>query len=335
MLLTQYTTISSAVDLTSSGADQQLAQGFKLKRAAVAGRVYLYLAKTGSPTGYLQVEFYTDASGPSALMTNGASNPVLCSDITTGWNAFDFDLDARPKLSAGTQYYIVLKATSYDGDGATAYIEWHGDQTAPHYIDGAGYTYNGSAWAALATATDFAFKIYSGRREYVYSSAYALEGMNPSFTKSDDSYRFNHSSLPSIQAVLDFEENVARMIDAWIIGAGLDAPLTESEQIDLVSQYANQCVALDIELTHRTAGFYTQEGGTRAAALRQMCNTLRDDLANNGPISEALRAEQVGTEPGASSALTAGHIESADVDDRDEDTDLVQPRFKMGMWDNS
>ena len=163
MLLAQYTIISESVELSSSGANNQLAQGFKIHRDVPVGRVYLYLTMLGTPGGYLQAKIYDDGTGPYSQMENGASDPVLCSDIETGWVAFDFNMDARPESRNAVQMYIVLAgAGGYSAD-ATNYVALHGDQTTPHYLDGVGYTHNASG-AVLTTATDFAYKVYSGWR---------------------------------------------------------------------------------------------------------------------------------------------------------------------------
>jgi len=334
MLLTQYETTSESVTLSSSGANNQLAQGFKTHRDVPIGRVYLYLAITGAPGGYLQAKIYDDDSAPSSQIKNGASDPVLCSGITTGWVSFDFNMDARPEVNDAQQMYIVLTgAGGYSADGSN-YIALYGDQTVPHYVDGAGYTYDAS-WSALGTATDFAFKVYSGRQQYVYSNLRDIEHLSAPMTQSTDSKRFNFDSTPSIEAVLDHEESVARKIDSWLTGAGLTAPLTSSSDIDVISSSANYCVALECELMHRTAGFWTKEGNTRAAALRNMCNGLREDLKNNGVLYNALKNEQDSSPISGSDALTAGQIDAGERDDRAADDDIIQPTFTPGQWDNT
>jgi len=333
MLLDQYTIISESVELSSSGADNQLAQGFKIQRDVPIGRVYLYLTILGAPGGYLQAKIYSDSSGPSSQITNGASDPVLCSDIDTGWVAFDFNMDARPEVSDAAQMYIVLASAGGYAADATNYIALHGDQTVPHYVDGSGYTYNVS-WAGVSTATDFAFKIYSGRQQYVYSNIRDVEHISAPMTQNTDSRRFNFDSTPSIEAVLDHEESVARKIDSWLAGAGIDTPLTADADIDIVQGNANYCVALECEMMHRTAGFWTKEGSTRAAALRKMCNDLHDDLKNNGIIYSALKNEQDDSPISGSDALTAGQIDSDDRDDRAADSEIIQPAFSANQWDN-
>jgi hypothetical protein len=329
MLLAQYTTTNTDIDLAATGAGERLAQSFKLNRAAVVGRLYLYIEKTGAPTGYLWAEIYSGTTAPTTLLFGGQSDPIACSSVDSGWATFDFDIDARPKISADTLYWIVLRHTSYD-----AGIAWSSDQEYPHYINGAAYTYDGTAWAAVSPAADFAFKILSGRRSLVYSALHEVEGLSAFFTDGNDGQRFNHDTHPSIQAVLDFQENNDKMIDGWLTGAGLNAPLTTDSEISIISQQANHCVALDVELTQRTAGFYTQEGDTRAAALRRMCDGLRKSLTDNDLLAKALRAEQGIGSVSSANALTAGHINVSERDDARDDTDIIQPLFRSDMFDN-
>jgi len=333
MLFTQYIVVDDSITLSSSGANNRLAQGIKIKRDAVIGRIYLYLTLEGAPGGYLQASLYDDGGGPSSLITNGASDPVLCTSIVSGWNAFDFNTDIRPQISDSEQMYIVLTSSGGYAADATNYVAWNGDQTTPHYTDGAGYTYD-AAWTALSTATDLAFKIYSGVRQYVYSKLRDVEHLSVPLTDRDDNKRFNFDTNPSIEAVLDYEGTVADRVDSWVAGAGLSAPLTATADINLVRGPANYCVALECEMMHRTAGFYTQEGDTRAAALRKMCNELRDDLAKSGAIYLALRASQDGTQTSGSGALSAGQISEEERDERGADNDIIQPAFEVGMWDS-
>lgn len=329
MRIAQYVETNADIDLAASGAGQRLAQGFKLNRAATVGRVYLYLEKTGSPTGYLWAEIYDDDDGPDGLVANGQSDPVACSSVASGWVAFDYDLGARPKINVSNQYWLVLRHALYD-----AGIAWSGDQEYPHYLNGVAYTYNGTVWAAISPATDLAFKLLSGRRETVYSELHEVEGISAFFTDGNDGQRFNHSTNPSIQSVMDFQENNDKMIDGWLVGAGLSAPLTSDAEIAIVSQYANHCVALDVEMTQRTAGFFAEEGDTRAAALRRMCTDLKRSLEKNDLIAKALKDEQGFGGAYSASGLTAGHINADERDDSRGDTDNIQPRFTMDMFDN-
>ena len=128
---------------------------------------------------------------------------------------------------------------------------------------------------------------------------------------------------------------VADKIDGWLIGAGVTAPLTSSTALSIVRPYANQCTALECEMTQNTAGFTSESGRTKAGAFNLMCDILRKDLEKKGSITDALLDAQDDVQFGASEGLTAGMIEEDDRDDRDEDTDLIQPLFKNDMWDRS
>jgi hypothetical protein len=126
---------------------------------------------------------------------------------------------------------------------------------------------------------------------------------------------------------------VADMIDGWLTGAGITAPLTSETSKNIIRAYANQCVALECEMTQSTSGFTNQSGRTRAGAFKIMCDILRNDLAEGGNITDALLEVEDDIQIGGGDGLTAGMIEDSDRDDRDDDTTLIQPLFKNDMWD--
>jgi len=328
MLLTVYDSenISTTITLTSSSTNQRLAQGIKARRAGVVGMVYVYLTLTGAPGGYLYIEV---ESATHTAVTNGISNAIPTGSITAGWNVFYYDRDARPALTAGTQFYISLKHSGYTAD-ASNYVAWSCDQASPHYVLGVGEEYSGAAWAAISTGTDFVFKVYSGYRTTVYSKLDEVEALSKTLTTSGT---FDTASAVTAKAAMDFEESVADKIDGWLTGAGITAPLTATTALSIVRPYANNCVALDCEMTQNTAGFTTESGRTKAGALNLMCDILRKDLMSKGTITDALLETQDDVQFGGSEGLTAGMIEQDDRDDRDEDTDLIQPLFKGNMWD--
>ncbi len=336
MLLAQYTTINASVPLTATGVAPSLAQGFKIKRDATFKRIYLYLTRTGNPGGSLWVYIKADDAGPGSDIVNGISAAVIVSTVSESgeWVAFDFDADSLPHLEQDAVRYITLVRSSQYTPSASAYISWGADQTSPHYLDGVGHSYGTEGWEVISPATDFAFKVLTGTRLYTYPAVRTVESMSAQMTSAEDERRFNHSTLPSIEAVLSYEESVSNMIDAWLAGASVNTPLTTDAQIALVQPYANYCMALECELTHRTSGFYTEEGDTRASALRKLCGELRDDIKNGGVIISAIKDEQSLSPASGSAALSAGHIESTERDDNIADTDLIQPIFRAGMWDN-
>ena len=327
MLLTSYEegNISTTVALTSSSDDQNLAQGIKIYRVTPIGTVYLYLTPSGTPGGYVYVEIQDNSN---SALKNGTSEAIPVTSLVTGWNAFTFDRDARPIIADDTQHYVALKHSGYTYSSSNN-VKWSCDQSTPHYTRGVGKTYDGATWSAISTGTDFIFKLYSGYRTSVYSKINEVEALVKNLTNLG---RFDDSNSPiTATAVLDFEETVADAIDGWLKGAGITAPLGSDAQ-SIVRSYANQCVALECEMTQNTAGFTNQSERTRAGAFKIMCDTLKNDLAEGGPISDALRDEQDDISAGGGDGLTAGMIEDSDRDERDEDTSLIQPIFKNDMW---
>ena len=323
MLLTnyEYENASTSLELKDSGADTYLAQGIKSYRTTNIGTVYLYLTPTGSPGGYVYVEVQDNVN---AVVDNGTSFGIPVESLVVGWNAFTFDGDARPLISSETQHYIALKHSGYTY-GAAANVAWSCDQDSPHYTRGVGKTYN-VAWAALGTDTDFIFRVYSGFRTTIYSKMNEIEALMRNLT---DLGRFTDTTVPTVSNVMDSEDTVADMIDGWLIGAGVTAPLTDSDAQNIIRRYANHCVGLECELTQNTTGFTNQSDRTRAGALKLLCDTLRLDLEAKGNITSALLSLEDSVSASGADGLTAGMVDVSDRDDRDDDTTLIQPLFKI------
>ncbi len=331
MLLATYAASNhnTTIALTSTGVNNRLAQSFKLKRDAPIGMLTLQAVITGSPTGYVYVELYNvSGTTPGGVIDNGTSEPQSLASLANGDLTFYFDRDARPVLDANKTYFVVLRSGNYTY-AADNNIGLGCDQTNPHYINGGGFTYD-AAWTAISPSTDFCFELYSGRRETVYSRITEVESMTRALTTEG---RYSNTSLPiTISAALDFEEVVADEIDGWLTGAGIDAPLTAETAQNMVRSAANNCVAMYCELGQRTAGFRSEKSDTRAAAFKYLCHALRNDLAEGGVVADALKESQGGDR--LNSALTAGHIDSDERDAYRDDSTIVQPLFKSGMWDN-
>ena len=323
MLLTnyEYANASTALALKSSGADTYLAQGIKINRTTSVGSVYVYLTPSGTPGGYFYIEIQ---DGSNVLVTDGTSLGVPVTSLSAGWNEFTFDQDARPTLSDGTQYYIALKHSGYTYS-TTNNVTWSCDQSAPHYTRGVGKTYN-VAWAALATGTDFIFRVYSGTRTTIYSRLNEVEALIRHLTTSG---KFDDASVPTVSNVMDFEDTVADMIDGWLTGAGITAPLTDDTAKSVIRSYANHCVARECEMTQNTTGFTNQSDRTKAGAFNLLCETLREDLETGGNIADALLNLEDGISASGADGLTAGMIDVDDRDDRDDDDTLIQPLFKI------
>jgi len=324
MLLTnyEYENASTSLELKDSGADTYLAQGIKVNRTTSVGTVYLYLTVTGAPGGYVYVEI--EDSGHNSV-DNGISEGVPVASLSAGWNAFTFDQDARPVISNDTKNYIALKHSGYTY-GASDNVAWSCDQSAPHYIRGVGETYNTGTWSVIGTDTDFVFRVYSGFRTTIYSKLNEIEALMRNLT---DLGRFTDTTVPTVSNVMDSEDTVADMIDGWLIGAGVTAPLTDSDAQNIIRRYANHCVGLECELTQNTTGFTNQSDRTRAGALKLLCDTLRLDLEAKGNITSALLSLEDSVSASGADGLTAGMVDVSDRDDRDDDTTLIQPLFKI------
>jgi hypothetical protein len=340
MLLQEYGSANqdAGVDLTSSGADSQLAQRIKLYRPATVGRVSLYLKRTGSPAGYLTVEIHNNSSSDmptGSALDDGTSGAVLCGSLGTsyGWVNFDWPVNARPTLSEKVYRHLVLVSSSgYSYTNGTTEVIWGADQTNAFSVDGKGHTYSGSAWSAISTDTDFCYRIYSRTRS-VYSQLSSIEALTRVHTSVGT---YDTGTMPTIMEVMDFEEDVADEVDSWLAGGGFDTPLTNTEALAMIRAYANAGVAFLIEMTTAHSGFSGERAtDTRAGAFRMMYHELRDGLKEGGEFLDALVALGLSRVSAGSLArgLTAGGWLEADQDDY-TGSDYIQPFFTREKWDN-
>ena len=142
---------------TWTNGDQYLAQGFQVSGADSSGSVKLWLKKVGTPTGNLTVKIYDDSGGdPNALVTNGTSDTVAASSLSTsyGWTTFTFS--TPPSLSGSTQYHLRLETA--DSYNMANYVVWGGDSSSPAYASGELKGYAGS-WSAKTA--DACFEVFS------------------------------------------------------------------------------------------------------------------------------------------------------------------------------
>lgn len=157
-----WVTQSDDLDLTVTTValdfGEQLAQGIQLSSASEISPIKLYLRKVGSPTDNLTVEIQADSSGdPSGTpVTNGTSDIVLASTLSSDFGFIEFAFSTSPSLSASTQYHIVLKTDGSQSD--TDFVIWGTDASSPSYAGGQLKSYNGSTWDA--EGDDTIFQIY-------------------------------------------------------------------------------------------------------------------------------------------------------------------------------
>ena len=332
MLIASYSESYKTTSIPLDASDTEIAQAFISTRDTYIGRVKLDLSITGSlSAGYLYVEIQSDASGPSNSKVDkySYSNAIPASSIVSGLNEFIFNIDTRCHISNDTTYYIVLKTSGYTPD-VDNYIGWNADSES-HYFDGSAYIKD-STWSEQA-GTCAAFYIYSGHRDTVYSRISDVEALQRSITING---KFNKDSIPTAADVMDAEEYTSDMIDGWLSGAGLPSPLTSEQSIRLIRYYANACVAHQIELTQVAGGYTSDESGTRGSTLKRVCDTLMKDLAKGDIIAVGIGKEEgVGGNISGGEGLTAGYIESDELADATGDTALIQPKYRVGMFDNS
>jgi len=331
MLITSYSTYNTDVDIDTTNT--QLAQSFKSTRDIPVGRVYLYLTVTGDPGGYLYVEIQEDSDGlPNGeVIDSGTSNPVLISGITAGLTAIDFDVDARPVLTGNETYHLVVRtSTAYTAD-ASNYVSVGADQTDPYYTKGSASEYASATWSAISPTTVFDFSVYtSTRTSGFYSSLQQVEALTKSLTKSS-SGKYTADTIPTITEVVDFQDDVAEMLDGLLKGVGLEPPISDSG-ISVIKLYANNCVAQQCEMTQMTAGFRAENSDTRAAAFKAVCNTLVKDLTEGGSITTSIKAIETGGTASGAEAVSAGSILVEERDAYADDDTLIQPLFKVDMF---
>jgi len=126
----------------------EISQGFKPKTSAAVQKVRLWLKKTSTPTGNINIELQTDSSGvPSgSAVSNGTSVNIDISTLTTSYAWYTFTFSTGPTLTADTQYHLVLQ-----GDNTingTAYAEWGTDDYDVVFPDGTMSAYDATTWEA-------------------------------------------------------------------------------------------------------------------------------------------------------------------------------------------
>lgn len=142
-----------------AAARTEISQGFKCATTDDVTKVRVWLKKTGSPTGNINVEIQTDSSGvPSkSAVSNGTSANVDISTLTTSYAWYTFTFSTNPSLTAGTQYHLVLQGSNTVN--GTAYAQWGVDNYDVVYPDGSMSVYDASTWTTEAVF-DAVFEIY-------------------------------------------------------------------------------------------------------------------------------------------------------------------------------
>ena len=130
------------------------AQGFKIPETQTVAAAWVPLVKTGDPTNNMTCTIYADSGGSptGSGIANGtatAQSGKLVSSYATygdaGW--FRFVFPTPPSLTAGTQYWLVLKSSgAVDG---TNYWRWPASSTGGTYPFGSDKNGNATpTWSA-------------------------------------------------------------------------------------------------------------------------------------------------------------------------------------------
>jgi hypothetical protein len=153
-----------AVTTSAISAKDRLAQGFQIGSGASTGEARLYLKKVGSPTGDLTLKLYTDSGGePDALVTDGTSNAVAASSLSSSYGWITFTFPDPPALSASTTYWLVLETTDSASDDN--HVVWGADASTPSYADGEMKSEASSTWSA--ESKDAVFNVFDAAGDYV------------------------------------------------------------------------------------------------------------------------------------------------------------------------
>ncbi|HEY4722439.1 MAG TPA: hypothetical protein VII92_11360 [Anaerolineae bacterium] len=191
------TTRDAAVDVTSSGADQQLAIKFTLSRRMQVHAVRVLLRRTGSPAGTITCQIRGDSTslpGSSALQTSNSltSLTALPLGFEAGKVEFQF-ADPRP-LAAGT-YYVVLVPSSYSYTNGATEIVLGVDQSS---VANTLFTYNGTVWTAYGTASAGVIEVIASLPDWSYRDSNIKDADIPAPTISAD-------EVPQLLEDEDFE----------------------------------------------------------------------------------------------------------------------------------
>lgn len=157
---THTTASGSGNALRDAAARTGLGQSFVPDYSLPLARVALKLKKTGSPTGNLWVEIWSDAPGaPSAQMLSDSAT-VDVSTLTGSYASVNFDFATPVPLVAGTTYWIVLQ-----GDNTingTDYAEWE-HSGSNSYSDGVPVKHDAVvAWTTNGTSDHLFTTYYQG-----------------------------------------------------------------------------------------------------------------------------------------------------------------------------
>lgn len=120
-----------------------------------ASGVWLYLKKTGLPTGTLTVTVETHNNGPSGTAAHADATGTLAeSSLTTSYAWYWVAFADTVTLNTTQRYWVVL--TTDRGASGTDYISWGGDSDTAAYTTGSSGAKAGGVWT-IVTNVGFVF----------------------------------------------------------------------------------------------------------------------------------------------------------------------------------
>jgi len=161
---TTYLAVDTTFSVTTAAEGKaKLAQSCQIGSGADIYSLKLWLKKVGGPGGNLSISIQGDSAGDpdGTPVSDGTSELVAASGISTSYGWIEFTFATPPTLSASTTYWLVLETT--DSASATNYVTWGSDGSAPSYADGEMKHYI-AAWAA--EGKDAVFDIFEAGTFY-------------------------------------------------------------------------------------------------------------------------------------------------------------------------
>lgn len=158
---TTATDVGRALRVATSTATDRLTQGFTPALTAALHVVSAYIGMSGTPTGYVWLEIWSDSGGnPGVKLSTSAKIDVskigpASPGSGSQWIAFPFFTPYA--LVAGTPYHLVLQGDYTRSDTINA--RWLG-VIAGGYAGGVAKEFDGSSWSTAAGVGDFNFTMY-------------------------------------------------------------------------------------------------------------------------------------------------------------------------------
>lgn len=255
--------------LRDTVARTQISQGFKPNTSSTVTKVRLWLKKTSTPTGNINIAIQTNNSGvPSGTaVTNGTSENLDISTLTTTYQWYTFTFFTNPSLTVGTQYHIVLQGSNTIN--GTAYAQWGVDNYDVVYPDGSISVYDASTWIA-DTIYDAIFEVYitggtkgnDGFALYDFSSKNMLLGVFGS-----DLYKMDKTQVGTPDGVWDNLANTNTEVDycEYATNGTAQAAYVTNDSFDSYTKTASHFDGADgaVAYTDPIAGAYTFVGNAQ------------------------------------------------------------------------